>query len=475
MVAVRRTKIMSPKPLSLALAAFLLLPCFTQAQTPPKPFEDGDVICFLGDSITDGGLYWKNIVDFYATRYPNKKIKAFNCGIGGDTATGAFARLDWDVLAHHPTVVTIMLGMNDIGHANYPGDPPNPIPPEMLAAREKSIETYRAKMKEIVEAIRAQSKARIILITPSPYDEKVQKEGRPAHVGADAALDRCVQIVKELAASQNTELVEFHEPLTQLNLEGQKVDPKYTLCGGDRVHPGSPGHLMMAEAFLRQQGVLKDAATVTLDAGAGTLTAEHAKVGPVTAGDHKWSFEVTEDAVPYPVNTMEFTPLIYKEAAAFNGETFNVSHLTDGKYRLTVDGVELGVSRKHDLKTEGWAIASSEKAPQMMQAKEIMQLSADRYVQEKIVRNLARMKKRVGPKVNLEDEAAFKTWSEGFLAKLKPEDAAKFQADLKQYHEAKAHEKEAFQKIDELTAKIYESNKPKTHVWTLEKVAGKGE
>ncbi len=182
-----------------------------------------------------------------------------------------------------------------------------------------------------------------------------------------------------------------------------------------------------------------------------------------------------EDALPYPVNTMEFTPLIYKEAAAFNGETLNVSHLMDGKYRLTVDGVDLGVSRKHDLKTEGWAIASSEKAPQVQQAAEIVKLGTDRYAQERIVRTLARMKKRAGPKVNLDDEAASDFWARQFLTKLKPEDATKFQADLKQFHDAKARYKEALQKIDELTAKIYESNKPKTHVWTLEKVSGKGE
>ncbi len=214
------------------------------------------MICFLGDSITDGGIYCKDIADFYATRYPNKRIKVINCGIGGDTATGALGRLDWDVLAHHPTVVAIMLGMNDIGHVNhYPSDPRQSGPAgNGLAAREKSIENYRAKMKEIVETIRAQSKARVILITPSPYDEAVQKEARPPHVGADAALARCVQIVKELAASEGTELVEFHEPMTKINLEGQKTDPKFTLCGGDRVHPGSPGHLMMAEAFLQPAG-----------------------------------------------------------------------------------------------------------------------------------------------------------------------------------------------------------------------------
>ena len=104
--------------------AFLALAAALSA-LPPQPFVDGDVVCFLGDSITHGGLYHKDIADFYALRFPDRKIKMINCGIGGDTAGGALGRLDWDVLAHQPTVITIMLGMNDIGHSNYYSDPEN--------------------------------------------------------------------------------------------------------------------------------------------------------------------------------------------------------------------------------------------------------------------------------------------------------------------------------------------------------------
>ena len=40
-----------------------------------EPFRDGDTVVFFGDSITHGGLYHKYIVDFYRTRFPERKIR----------------------------------------------------------------------------------------------------------------------------------------------------------------------------------------------------------------------------------------------------------------------------------------------------------------------------------------------------------------------------------------------------------------
>ena len=58
-----------------------------------EPFRDGDTVVFFGDSITHGGLYHKYIVDFYRTRFPERKIRFVNSGIGGDTAAGAMKRV----------------------------------------------------------------------------------------------------------------------------------------------------------------------------------------------------------------------------------------------------------------------------------------------------------------------------------------------------------------------------------------------
>ncbi|RBP43780.1 lysophospholipase L1-like esterase [Roseimicrobium gellanilyticum] len=237
--------------LSLALVIACTFTAPLAAQSTPKLFTDGDTICFLGDSITHGGNWHRYIELFYVSRQPEKKINIVNCGIGGDRADGALKRLDWDVLVHQPTVIVIMLGMNDIGHGNY--DSPNPTP-EMLAGREKSITDYRKNMAALIEAIQKRSKAAIILVKPSPYDETAEITGKPARKGANGALAKCSEICGEFAQKYNTAVIDFHGPMTKLMSEGQKLDPGFALVGRDRVHPGLPGHLVMASLFLRGQG-----------------------------------------------------------------------------------------------------------------------------------------------------------------------------------------------------------------------------
>lgn len=73
-------------------AAYLLVPLLT-GRCVAEPFRDGDTVVFFGDSITHGGLYHKYIADFYRTRYPERKIRFVNSGIGGDSAAGAMKRI----------------------------------------------------------------------------------------------------------------------------------------------------------------------------------------------------------------------------------------------------------------------------------------------------------------------------------------------------------------------------------------------
>lgn len=82
-------------------------------------FQPGDRWCVLGDSITHSGSYHKFVELYYFTRFPTQPLDMINCGIAGDTAPGAVRRLQWDCLAARPTVVSVMLGMNDVGRNLY--------------------------------------------------------------------------------------------------------------------------------------------------------------------------------------------------------------------------------------------------------------------------------------------------------------------------------------------------------------------
>ena len=82
-------------------------------------FRNGDTICFVGNSITHAGQYHEFIQLFYATRFPNTKLKIINTGISGDNANNILERLDTDVFVNHPDHVFLMTGMNDVIRTLY--------------------------------------------------------------------------------------------------------------------------------------------------------------------------------------------------------------------------------------------------------------------------------------------------------------------------------------------------------------------
>ena len=70
------------------------------------------------------GLYTTFVESYVVTRFPNLPVTFTHSGWGGDRVTGggggnADTRLDRDVFPYHPTVLTIMLGMNDGGYKPF--------------------------------------------------------------------------------------------------------------------------------------------------------------------------------------------------------------------------------------------------------------------------------------------------------------------------------------------------------------------
>src|ERR1700732_5166542 len=83
--------------------------------------QDGDTVVFYGDSITDQRLYTTFTEAYVVTRFPNLNIRFVHSGWSGDRVDGGAGgpidtRLRRDVLTYQPTVVTLMLGMNDAGY-----------------------------------------------------------------------------------------------------------------------------------------------------------------------------------------------------------------------------------------------------------------------------------------------------------------------------------------------------------------------
>ncbi|MBT4817361.1 MAG: GDSL family lipase, partial [Lentisphaerae bacterium] len=153
-------------------------------------FRKGDIWVAIGDSITHGRRYHQFIYLFNATRYPDREIKAYNCGISGDSASGAVRRFDWDIAPHKPTVATIMLGMNDVGRGNYGVDKTGEA---IEKRRTGAISGHVANMRKLSEKLKAIG-CRIIYITPSIYDQTGDLKAANCF-GVNDALGTCGQRV----------------------------------------------------------------------------------------------------------------------------------------------------------------------------------------------------------------------------------------------------------------------------------------
>src|SRR5262249_7271537 len=128
----------------------------------PFAIKDGDRIVFYGDSITDQRLYTTFAETYIVTRFPTSKVSFVHSGWSGDRVSGGAGgpidrRLARDVFAYKPTVVTVMLGMNDASYQPF---------------KQPIFDAYAKGYRHLIESLKSHVRGvRITLIQPSPFDD----------------------------------------------------------------------------------------------------------------------------------------------------------------------------------------------------------------------------------------------------------------------------------------------------------------
>lgn len=377
------------------MAAEVIPACAGEVETPA--FEDGQTVCFLGDSITQGALYQLVIEYFYAIRYPHRCIVFWNAGIAGDTAqsiqTFREFRLEEDVLRHKPDVVAVMLGMNDVNRGLYePGRDP-----EMVAGgRVRALEAYRDNMEQLLKAL-AGANAGIILLTPTIYEEGEQVPGDPRVLkGVNDGLGEMARWLRNEAEAPQVGLVDFHARLGEINARIQGVDPEFSVLrlgrasGLDRVHPYMPCHWIMAAIFLKAQGHSSLVSRVEVDAQRSQVVlAERAVVGNVRASKDHVSFEVLHESLPFVVAENGKAALeVYPLTNELSREILCVRGLAAGQYELRIDQSVLG-RYSHVQLEKGIDLGALSSGPRWAQSITVYELARERYRLVGRLRNLA--------------------------------------------------------------------------------------
>lgn len=369
--------------------AFVLLAALggLSASAQVTPFKKGDRVVFVGNSITDGGHYHSYIWLYYMTRLPNQRIDVFNAGIGGDVAGQINSRFEGDVLTKKPSVIALTFGMNDTKYFEYL----RPGADEMAA---KAVQTSFESYQQIEKKLKALPAVRKILMSSSPYDETTKGKGN-YYPGKSKAMLKVAEF-QEAATKQNKwEFMDFNRPMTAINQQGQQKDSTFTICGGDRIHPGQDGHMVMAYLFLKAQGFAnKPVAEVTVDATqkkvqqAVNSTVTSLRVTPTSV-----QFNYLAKALPYPLDTVprgwgattrqsEVVNLV-PFTREFNREVFAVKGLpADRAYTLLIDGDSVGTWTGARW-NEGVNLAEQTRTPQYQQAAAVMLLNEERWELER--------------------------------------------------------------------------------------------
>lgn len=178
------------------------------------------LVCF-GDSVT--GVYYhtggrRAYTDMIKIALQNGfygiDITAINAGVSGNTTVNALERIEQDVLAHKPDLVTVMFGLNDMTR----------VP----------IEDYRANLRAIVERCRAAG-AEVILCTPNSIQDTAE---RPVE-----KLIQYADVVRAVAAATDVPLADCFRDFEKVR-EGN--EQQWAMLMSDEIHPNMAGHKQIA-------------------------------------------------------------------------------------------------------------------------------------------------------------------------------------------------------------------------------------
>jgi lysophospholipase L1-like esterase len=164
-----------------------------------------------------------------------------NKGFPNNNVTNLNHRLNRAVLKHHPSLVIIMIGTNDMVN-----------PPKML-----SFDKYRRKLNKLVKNITQQG-ADVLLLSPPPVDTTElfsRRDSKKFKIAPNVKIDTVTRIMRQTALDQHCMFLDInavfrahHSP----NESGESLIRNEANAGSkDGVHPTAAGYKLIAESVFK--------------------------------------------------------------------------------------------------------------------------------------------------------------------------------------------------------------------------------
>jgi len=204
----------------------------------------GKRVVFLGDSITQAGGYI-SFVDYYLAKlYPEQDFDTYGLGLSSETLSGLsednhaggrfprpclFERLGRLLERAKPEVVFACYGIND---GIY------------LPLDSKRFSAFQQGVEKLIEQCKSAGVEQIVLVTPPIFDATT----KPGEFNYDSVMTKYAEWESTLDVP-GVHVIDLHSAMRAAR------DARDEVFSKDRVHPGTEGHLFMAQTILTGLGV----------------------------------------------------------------------------------------------------------------------------------------------------------------------------------------------------------------------------
>lgn len=198
-----------------------------------------DVIVFQGDSITDCGRtgtidpqnslgigYAKMVAQTLSAQYSSYNLKFFNRGLGGAKVDDMFDRWDKECMALKPTIVTVLIGINDVLRS-------------FDSNEEVNFERFEKNLGTMFDLVK-KSGAKLIVLEPFTIPHGIIEDSW-RHM-----LNKLQIIERRLAAKYASAYI----PLDGL-FASASITQKPSDFTNDGVHPIEHGHRLITRELLK--------------------------------------------------------------------------------------------------------------------------------------------------------------------------------------------------------------------------------
>lgn len=316
--------------------------------------HDGDNVVFYGDSITEHQRYSGYVEAFVRTRLPKLKVKFMGAGWAGDTAHGtsgwdlaggsAEERVAKDVAPRNPTVVTVMLGMND---AYY-----SPVNQEWLGWFRKEYDALVTNIETVP------SKPRLFLMAPTPWDDFTRAPSYPESIkhnggGYNDTLAVYSKEVELIAQKHRAGYVDLNSTTAAVLKAAAKINQKRSqYLISDWIHPDWSGALIPAVEIVEKWGLPSLVSDVSLSASTKSVLKHD---GAEVKGFDGLTWQQLDAALPLPYDAKDQVTALAAESSRIeerlNHESLTVAGLAQGTYRLEIDKTPVGTFTSDQLQT----------------------------------------------------------------------------------------------------------------------------